>query len=126
MIDSMFNVRPVSPLILDLNRDGKLEMKNATFFDYDANGFHELAAWIDPDDAFLVLDLNGNGIINNGSEMFGTATVLPNGLLALDGWDALRQYDINKDGKIDANDEIFASLKVLTGSGQLASLANAA
>ena len=37
----------VSPLILDLNRDGKLELNNYTFFDFNANGFHELATWID-------------------------------------------------------------------------------
>jgi len=114
-----------SPLILDLNRDGRLKMDNWTYFDYTANGMHEWATWIDADDAFLVLDLNGDGIINNGSEMFGTSTMLPNGKLALDGWDALRQYDTNGDGKIDANDEIFASLMVLTGDGRLASLTDA-
>jgi len=120
------NPTPIhSPLILDLNRDGRLKMDNWTYFDYTANGMHEWATWIDADDAFLVLDLNNDGIINNGSEMFGTSTMLPNGKLALDGWHALRKYDTNGDGKIDINDEIFASLMVLTGDGRLASLTDA-
>ena len=69
----------VDPLILDLNRDGQLNLSNATFFDFNANGFHELASWIDETDAFLVLDKNYDGVINNGSEMFGDAMVLPDG-----------------------------------------------
>ena len=32
-----------APLALDLNRDGKVELKNAAFFDMNANGFHEKA-----------------------------------------------------------------------------------
>ena len=43
-------------MVLDLNRDGKVELKNAAFFDLNANGFHEFTRWIDKTDAFLVLD----------------------------------------------------------------------
>ena len=45
----------VDPLVLDLNRDGKVELKNAAFFDLNANGFHEFTRWPDKTDAFLVL-----------------------------------------------------------------------
>ena len=48
------------PLVLDLNRDGKVELKNAAYFDLNANGFHEFTRWIDKTDAFLVLDKNFN------------------------------------------------------------------
>lgn len=117
--------RPVDPLVLDLNRDGKIELQNATFFDLNANGFHEYTSWISETDAFLVLDKNGNGVIDNGKELFGDAMELPNGYVALTGFDALKAYDSNGDGKIDANDEIYASLKVLTGAGEMAGLADA-
>ena len=113
------------PLVLDLNRDGKVELKNAAFFDLNANGFHEFTRWIDKTDAFLVLDKNFNGKADNGSELFGDVMTLPDGSLALTGFDALRAYDSNGDGKIDASDEIYASLKVLTGEGKMASLADA-
>ena len=113
------------PLVLDLNRDGKVELKNAAFFDLNANGFHEFTRWIDKTDAFLVLDKNFNGKADNGSELFGDVMTLPDGSKALTGFDALRAYDSNGDGKIDASDEIYASLKVLTGEGKMANLADA-
>ena len=113
------------PLVLDLNRDGKVELKNAAFFDLNANGFHEFTRWIDKTDAFLVLDKNFNGKADDGSELFGDAMTLPDGSLALTGFDALKAYDSNGDGKIDASDEIYASLKVLTGEGKMSSLADA-
>ena len=115
----------VDPLVLDLNKDGKVELKNAAFFDLNSNGFHEFTRWIDGTDAFLVLDKNFNGKADNGSELFGDVMTLPDGSKALTGFDALRAYDSNGDGKIDASDEIYASLKVLTGEGRMASLADA-
>ena len=114
----------VDPLILDLNRDGKIELKNATFFDLNANGFKEYTTWIEDTDAFLVLDKNFNGTLDDGSELFGDAMILPDGSRALTGFDALRAFDSNGDGKIDASDEIYASLKVLTGAGEMASLSD--
>ena len=113
------------PLVLDLNRDGKVELKNAAYFDLNANGFHEFTRWIDKTDAFLVLDKNFNGKADDGGELFGDAMTLPDGSLALTGFDALKAYDSNGDGKIDASDEIYASLKVLTGEGKMSSLADA-
>ena len=113
------------PLVLDLNRDGKVELKNAAYFDLNANGFHEFTRWIDKTDAFLVLDKNFNGKADDGGELFGDAMTLPDGSLALTGFDALKAYHSNGDGKIDASDEIYASLKVLTGEGKMSSLADA-
>ena len=90
--------RPIDPLILDLNRDSKLELQNATFFDLNADGFHEYTRWISETDAFLVLDKNADALINNGGEMFGDAMILPDDSRALAGFDALRAYDSNEDG----------------------------
>ena len=41
------------------------------YFDLDKNGFAEKTAWIGTEDGFLALDRNGNGIIDNGGELFG-------------------------------------------------------
>ena len=125
ILDGQATPARVDPLVLDLNRDGKVELKNAAFFDLNANGFHEFTRWIDKTDAFLVLDKNFNGKADNGGELFGDAMTLPDGSLALTGFDALKAYDSNGDGKIDASDEIYASLKVLTGEGKMSSLADA-
>ena len=53
-------------LVLALNRDGKVELKNAAFFDLNANGFHEFTRWIDKTYAFLLLDKHFNGKADNG------------------------------------------------------------
>ena len=105
----------IDPLIIDLDRDGfnieKLE--NGTHFDLDNNSFAEKVNWTRKD-GFLALDLNGNGVIDNGGELFGDRTLLADGSYASGGFAALSQYDLNNDGVIDANDEIFSRLKVWT------------
>jgi hypothetical protein len=63
----------ISPLILDLDGDG-VETLGQNFyiqFDHDKNGFAERTGWVGADDGLLVLDRNGNGQIDNGSELFG-------------------------------------------------------
>jgi hypothetical protein len=66
----------------------------------------------------LVRDLNGNGCIDDGSEMFGSATVLPDGSRASNGFMALAALDQNGDGEISAPDPAFAELGVWTDSNQ--------
>jgi len=68
--------------------------------------------WIKPDDGWLVLDRNGNGTIDSGRELFGVDTLKSNGQLAADGFDALCDVDVNKDGKIDGSDSVFANLRI--------------
>ena len=105
----------IDPLIIDLGKDGFdiEQLENGTHFDLDSNGFAERMNWTRKD-GFLALDLNGNGVIDNGGELFGDRTQLADGSYASGGFAALSQYDLNNDGVIDANDEIFSRLKVWT------------
>ena len=74
----------------------------------------------------LVMDLNGNGKIDDGTELFGDQMKLANGRTARDGFAALRDLDENKDGVVDARDAKWKAIQVLTvnenGEGTLASL----
>jgi len=110
-----FQVNRHDPLTLDLDGDGlelsALEGSN-TFFDLDNNGFAGQTAWVGADDGLLVLDRDGNGTIDNGSELFGDATPINGGTgTAADGFAALSDLDSNA-GVIDANDAQFADLRV--------------
>lgn len=107
--------RRIDPLSLDLDGFGTIEtlsISAGVHFDMDNSGFAELTSWVAPTDGLLALDLNGNGYIDGGAELFGTETFLANGEKALHGFEALGEYDENSDGKITAADGIFNDLKV--------------
>lgn len=103
-----------SPLVIDLNGDGvgSYKLKNGVYFDLDNNGFKEKTAWAHYQDGLLALDLNGNGTIDNGAELFGNHTKLKNGTLATNGFEALAQYDDNGDGVINSKDKVWKNLLV--------------
>ena len=82
-----------SPLILDLDGDG-VEADAITYFDHKGDGWTELSRWADEDDGTLVWDRNNDGIINDGSELFGNNTVLANGRKAAHGFAALADWMI--------------------------------
>ncbi|MBQ9609709.1 MAG: calcium-binding protein [Lachnospiraceae bacterium] len=102
------------PLVIDLDKDGfeLLSVEDGVFFNEDANGLAEKTAWVSPDDGLLAIDLNGDGIINGGSELFGDSTILPDGSRARSGFEALAQYDLNDDGVLDIYDDVFSRLRV--------------
>ncbi|MFN5940548.1 MAG: hypothetical protein ACK44C_09320, partial [Polaromonas sp.] len=104
------------PLVLDLDGDGIETVGTndgvVVLFDHDADGVKTGTGWVKSDDALLVLDLNGNGTIDSGRELFGVDTLKRNGQLATDGFDALRDLDANYDGKINAADSVFANLRI--------------
>jgi len=123
--------KSVDPLVLDLDGDGielSAQSSAAPLFDIDGDGFAERSGWVQPDDGFLVRDLNANGVIDDVHEMFGDAQQ--------SGFDALSKLDDtanggNADGIIDAQDSGFADLAVwqdangdgITDSGELLSMA---
>lgn len=109
------------PITLDLNKDGKIDttdLDNGVYFDHNGDKVAMKTSWIGKEDGLLVHDRNNNGIIDDGSELFGNFTPLnPNNNLndknlAVNGYHALKSYDMNNDGIIDSNDEIYKHLKV--------------
>ncbi|MEM5527184.1 hypothetical protein WN093_00005, partial [Gammaproteobacteria bacterium AS21] len=103
-----------SPLILDLDHDGveTLSIENGVNFDINADGNIDRTGWVGKDDGLLVMDINGDGIINDGSELFGENTLLENGETAEDGFRALSELDSNKDSVFDANDQAYDQVKI--------------
>ena len=109
------------PVLLDLGLDGfHLSGPDpAVRFDIDADGTPDRLAWTkgNGDDAFLCLDRNRNGRIDDGTELFGFATPLLSGQPARIGYRALADLDRvelggNGDGTIDEEDAMFGSLCV--------------
>jgi hypothetical protein len=103
-----------SPLALDLNGDGvqTIGAEQGVQFDLLNTGAKQSVGWVDKQDGLLVMDLNHDGVVNNGSELLGSSTQLSDGSLAKDGWQALTQYDVNADGFINTKDAAFLELKV--------------
>ncbi len=112
-----------SPVLIDVSGDG-LALSSGTdgvYFDVDADGSAERRAWTlaGSDDAWLALDRNGNGVIDDGAELFGDHTPQPeppegvakNGFLALAVFDRAENGG-NSDGWIDRRDSIFPSLRL--------------
>lgn len=113
------------PLIIS-TKDAKYELTSAeggVLFDLDGDGKLDKIPWLaGSDDGFLVLDRNGNGIIDNGVELFSHSSpqvpsASPNGFLAL----AMFDNPLNGgdgDEKINSGDKIFSSLRLWMDSNQ--------
>ncbi|NBT79880.1 MAG: hypothetical protein EBT04_15855, partial [Betaproteobacteria bacterium] len=104
----------LTPLALDLDGNGvrTISPVAGTVFDVNADGRAETVGWLTASDAWLALDRNGNGLIDDGGELFGSGTLMPDGSKALDGFAALRLLDSNLDGMIDSNDSDFGRLSL--------------
>lgn len=104
------------PLALDLDGDGietiGLTSEKKILFDHDGDGIKTGTGWLNGDDAFLAFDRNGNGLIDNGSELFGVDTALSSGGKAANGFDALRDLDSNKDNIFNNLDSQFANIRI--------------
>jgi hypothetical protein len=105
----------VDPLAFDLGGFHGIDTtgkNNGVLFDHNADGVKNGTGWVREYDAWLALDKDGNGTIDSGRELFGVDTIKRNGKRAKDGFDALADFDLNTDGKIDALDNVFANLRI--------------
>lgn len=101
-------VRRYDPLVLDLDGNGQIDAiasgASNAYFDLNDDGIAERSGWLGPQDGFLGLDSNGNGVIDGIGELFGSGQI--------DGFVELAQHDSNGDGKIDAQDADWSKLQV--------------
>lgn len=119
----------LSPVVMDLDGDGIetiASLINGDPFDFDDGGIAVAGhGWLKGDDGFLVHDIDGNGLIDSGAELFGSRHV--------DGFSALAHHDDDGNGIIDQNDAIFSALGIwqdrnedgVTQAGELLTLAAA-
>ncbi|MES0881523.1 beta strand repeat-containing protein, partial [Roseibium sp. SCP14] len=96
------------PIVFDLNGDG-VDLSATTAFDIDADGDKDQIGWTGPDDGLLVMDLDGSGAIEDGSEVFSEVF---NGGSYANSLEALASLDDNGDGVIDAQDAAYGEIKV--------------
>lgn len=111
-----------SPIVIDLARDGVDLGKAGTgvYFDVNADGVRDHVQWVrvGGDEGFLAMDRSGNGLVDDGAELFGVGTPLvldgrnsPNGFVGLAQYDS-RELGGNDDGLITAADAIWPQLRI--------------
>ncbi len=112
----------ISPLVLTWPRNADTPEDldfhpTTTKFDIAASGKRVNSGWIGGFSAFLVLDRNRNGRIDNGSELFGDATAIGRSTASKaarhpHGFAALAEFDDNQDMFIDQQDEVYTNLRL--------------
>ncbi|MBV7431695.1 hypothetical protein KW847_26340, partial [Acidovorax sp. sif0715] len=134
----------VDPLVLDLDGDGLEITPLSRGVQFDGNGdtIRTATSWVQADDGLLVLDRNGNGVIDSGRELFGDETLLADGKKAAHGFAALAELDVGGaanatggagDGLFDAKDAQYTNVRIwrdlnqdgISQAGEMQTLAEA-
>lgn len=100
----MASFQMCDPLVINLDTDVAELSDQKFFFDIDADGEMDEVSMLGGGSGYLALDKNGDGTINDGSELFGTSSG--------NGFKDLAKYDDDGNGWIDENDEIWSKLKI--------------
>lgn len=103
----------IDPLVLNFNGTAAQLTDQRYAFDLNADGQSENIPFVKAGSAFLALDKNSDGTINNGRELFGPATG--------NGFNELAQYDADGNSWIDENDPVYDRLRLLSldGAGKM-------
>ncbi|UKO98975.1 SdrD B-like domain-containing protein [Nostoc sp. UHCC 0870] len=128
ILNSAIALLNISPIAFDLNGDGiqTESIDKGIKFDMLNIGEKVNTGWLSGEDGFLAIDNNGNGQIDDRSELFG-------GVNVGEGFAKLASFDSNGDGIVNANDTLFSELKLwqdansngITDQGELVSLGSA-
>jgi hypothetical protein len=107
------------PLVINFAGTAAQLAETRFAFDLDADGVKEQINQLGTGSGFLALDLNQNGRVDDGRELFGARSG--------DGFAELARHDADGNGWIDENDPIYAQLQVwrqaADGAGTLSPLA---
>lgn len=106
------------PLVINFSGSAAQLTQRSFSFDLDADGTSDQIAFVGPGSGFLALDRNGDGVINDGSELFGPESG--------NGFADLAAYDADGNNWIDENDSIYDRLRIWSkdesGNDQLVAL----
>ena len=92
------------PLVINLDSSPATVSDQTFYFDLDGDGVEEDIHKLNSGSGYLALDKNNDGKINDGNELFGTASGA--------GFADLAKYDEDGNGWIDENDAIWNHLKI--------------
>ena len=96
----------VDPLVINFDGNAPALTDAKYSFDIDCDGLEDQISFVGPGSGFLALDINGDGQVNNGGELFGPGSG--------DGFAELAQYDEDGNGWIDEADSIYSRLRIWT------------
>ncbi|MEJ2692649.1 MAG: hypothetical protein P8166_06190 [Candidatus Thiodiazotropha sp.] len=92
------------PLVVNFSGQAAELTRQSFSFDIDADGVSDQIHFVTPESGFLALDRNADGVVNDGSELFGAESG--------DGFADLARFDGDGNGWIDENDPVFDSLRI--------------
>ena len=94
----------IDPIVINFAGSAASLTQEKYVFDLDSDGQNDKISFVGPGSGLLALDKNGDGVINNGTELFGPNTQ--------DGFGELSEYDLDGNGWIDENDSIYDNLRI--------------